>query len=134
MYVRKKEFYEYQQKLGSRLVFHGYVSGEEKREIFRNSDILVLPSYGEGMPIVIMEAMASGCAIVSTKVGAIPEVIKERNGILHEPGDVSALSTALMKLIENKELLSEIKQTNYRESSVYSLDNNIRELCKIYLR
>ena len=53
----------------------GWVSGEEKKKYLSNSNILVLPSYHEGFPVVILEAMASGSAVIATDVGAIPEMI-----------------------------------------------------------
>lgn len=56
--------------------------------MLKKSATLVLPSYHEGLPMSVLEGMASGKAIISTTVGAIPEVIKEQNGILVQPGDV----------------------------------------------
>lgn len=79
--------------------FHGFVSGEEKQKLLASADVFVLPSYNEGLPISILEAMSYGCAIVSTPVGGIPEVVRE-NGILVKPGDVAALHDAILSLCE----------------------------------
>lgn len=119
-------------KLGNNVIEHGYVTGEDKRSIFERADILVLPSYGEGLPIVIMEAMATSCAIISTNVGAIPELINTRNGILIESGDREALKQAIFKFSSDPELLEMVKQENAQVGLMFTLDENIRRLCEIY--
>lgn len=65
-------------------------------ELLRKSSVLVLPSYNEGLPMAILEGMACGKAIISTTVGAIPEVVKKENGILVQPGDVTALANVTL--------------------------------------
>lgn len=73
----------------------GYVTGNEKSKIFSQTDVLVLPSYGEGLPITILEALHFGMPIITTKVGAIPEIINENIGTLLLPGDVVGLKNSL---------------------------------------
>ena len=119
-------------KLQGRVIEFGYVSGYKKQKIFEESDILVLPSYGEGMPIVIMEAIATGNAIISTDVGAIPEIVSDDNGILHRPGDLDELKRALCKLVEDVDYLEKIKTNNFYQREKYSLIHNITEICNIY--
>jgi len=80
------------------LIFHGYVSGEKKRKLLLSSDAIVLPSYGEGFPIVLLEGISAGCIVVSSKVGAIHEVFSARNGYLFEAGEVQQLATILNRL------------------------------------
>lgn len=75
----------------------GWVSATERLELLKKVGILVLPSYNEGLPMAILEAMAAGKVIISTTVGAIPEVVKSENGILLEPGDILGLTKALIK-------------------------------------
>lgn len=78
-------------------VFHDY-----KIEVYRHADIFVLPSHHEGMPISIIEAMASGLPIIATAVGGIPDlVIHNENGILIPINDPLALANALCVLIQN---------------------------------
>ncbi len=91
--------------LSSLFDFRGWVSGNEKETILRNADIFVLPSYAEGMPNSILEAMAAGKAVISTRVGGIPElVIDKKMGRLIEPGDISALGQAIVELSRDPEL------------------------------
>ncbi len=83
------------------VIYHGLIRDEEKiKKILRESDILVSPSYSEGMPTVILEAMASGCAIIATDVGAVSEEVSEENGWLIAPGDELSLKAALIDAIE----------------------------------
>jgi len=114
------------------ICYLGYVQGEKKKAIFEDADILVLPSYGEGMPIVIMEAMAYGCAVVSTNVGAIPEIINNDRGVIINPGDVDALSNAIMLLLKNQDKLISMKESCFEEGKKHSLTDNIANLCRIY--
>lgn len=104
------------------VVFHGWVSGDKKKELFLNSDVFVLPSYAEGLPMAILEAMAHGLAIVSTTVGAIPEVVGEDCGILITPGKQEELSEALKALCVSPERLELLKQSAIREGKQYSVE------------
>lgn len=83
--------------LEDRVAVLGWVDGEKKLELLRNAAAVVLPSYHEGLPMAILEGMAAGKAIISTTVGAIPEVVTGGNGTLVEPGDVIALAQALLQ-------------------------------------
>src|SRR5690606_9755598 len=73
------------------------------------SSILVLPSYTEGFPNVLLEALAVGCPVVSTSVGAIPDIVSEtlKTGLIVEPRDINALRDALFKLLDDHELRKE---------------------------
>ena len=85
--------------VGGRVHVHGWIRGEAKHRALCNTDVLILPSYNEGLPVAILEAMAYGLAVISTPVGGIAEAVHhERNGLLVPPGDVSALANALLRL------------------------------------
>lgn len=78
--------------------YHGLIRDSEQiKHILQSSDILVCPSWSEGMPTVILEAMASGCAIIATNVGAVSCLVNEENGWLLEAGDVQALNTVIQE-------------------------------------
>ena len=79
--------------------FNGFVTGDLKKELLSRADVFVLPSYHEGLPVSILEAMSYGCAIISTPVGGIPEVVRE-NGILVRPGDVEGIAAAIARCEE----------------------------------
>jgi glycosyltransferase involved in cell wall biosynthesis len=115
------------------VTYHGYVSENSKQDILNKSDIFVLPSYAEGLPIVILEAMAGGNAIVSTNVGSIPELIGDDNGILIQPKDEEVIGESINKLSSDRGELAEIKRQN-RElvEESYSWEAHKRDLTKIY--
>lgn len=71
------------------------------RRLYRNADALVLPTRGDCMPLVVLEAMASGLPVIATRVGAIPEQVDHGGtGLLVAPGDRRALATAVRALLD----------------------------------
>lgn len=79
----------------------GQQRGEELRSTFAAASALVLPSHWEGQPMVILEAMASGLPIVTTRIGAIPDVVRDDvEGVLVDAHDVPALTAALDRVIQ----------------------------------
>lgn len=109
----------------------GYIKGEEKNKIFSQADVLVLPSYGEGLPVVIMEAMHFGCGIISTNVGSISEIlIENKNCFFFKPGEVNSLTSLLDGLNNSK--INEMKTENVELSNKFTCENNIKQLCSIY--
>ncbi|MBN1459727.1 MAG: glycosyltransferase family 4 protein [Armatimonadetes bacterium] len=85
--------------------FPGVVVGDQKEALFREADVYLLPSFGEGQPLSIIEAMAHRIPVVSTRVGAVPDaVVDGETGILVEPGDSRALAAVIERLIDNPEL------------------------------
>ncbi len=102
-----------QQRYGQRVHYLGLISGEEKLNAFRAADVFVLPSYSEGFPMSVLEAMAASLPLVTTPVGALAEILQEeRNGVFVAPGDVQALSEALIKMAEQPEKRRQMGQTN----------------------
>lgn len=103
----------------------GWADFTKKLELLSKVSTVVLPSYNEGLPMSILEGMATGKAIISTTVGAIPEVVKEENGILIQPGDVQALADALVKCSNNLKMLEDMSQKNinkiYEQFSMKSM-------------
>lgn len=92
--------------------FLGVLDKEEVLAQVRAAAMLVLPSYSEGFPNVVVEAMAMKCPVVATSVGAIPSILDADSespcGLLVRPKDVKSLSDAIQKLISNRELAEKI--------------------------
>ncbi len=85
--------------------FPGWVEGTIKYDYLKNADIFVLPSYGEGMPNALLEAMISGKASIASRVGGIPDLITDReDGLLFNAGNIEELGQCLKILIFNREL------------------------------
>jgi glycosyltransferase involved in cell wall biosynthesis len=91
--------------IGARVSIPGWFDYTAVNELLCRTDILVLPSFAEKLPMVILEAFALGIPVISTPVEAISEVIDDgRSGLLVPAGDVSALAHALKRLIEDSDL------------------------------
>lgn len=100
-------------------------------------DVFVLPTYTEGFPNVILESMACGCAIVTTKVGAIPEMLKEddrgKYGILIDPKNTEALESAIKAMLGDENLKNQCRQNAQRRVlERYSMPNIWLELNSIW--
>ncbi|MBQ3594371.1 MAG: glycosyltransferase [Bacteroidales bacterium] len=87
-------------QLINKVSFTGLLEGQKLADELASGDFLVLSSNYENMPVVILEALASGLPVVSTNVGGIKEMIDETKGILVEPRNKEALAGAIIKMIE----------------------------------
>lgn len=95
----------------------GIVSGDAKWQALTSADVFVLPSYMEGFSFAMLEAMFAGLPVVTTAVGAAPDVIVEgRNGFLLQPGDQPALESALERLIVDPDLRERMGRANAVEA------------------
>ncbi|MFX0195084.1 MAG: glycosyltransferase family 4 protein [Candidatus Hodarchaeota archaeon] len=113
------------ERLEKYVKFTGYLHNETLIQMLQSSDIFTLPSYSEGFPLVILEAMASGLPVISTPVGAIPEIVQNgKNGFLVTPRDHRALAEALSCLVKNPELRGKIGDNN-REKIREKYDSHI---------
>lgn len=113
--------------------FLGWVKGEEKSRLLNSSDIYVLPSYFEGYPNSLVEAMVSGLPVITTTVGSIPDIINNtQNGLLHEPGDAEKLSAHLYTLITDQAYREEMalkgKNTVLKNNSVDTAIQKFKDL------
>ena len=89
----------------SMVSFVGWVTGQQKQRLLCESDVYLLPSYSEGLPVSILEAMSAGLAILSTPVGGIPEIVTDGlNGYLVEPGDQETFYMRILAFITDPEL------------------------------
>lgn len=104
-------------------------------DILADADVFVLASNWEGMPGVIMEAMASSLPVVSTHVGGIPELVVEREtGFLVAPGDARALAAALKQLLDNPDLRRNMGSAGKdRIGKQFRLEDKVREQEKVYI-
>lgn len=91
--------------LGDRIQLLGWVSGADKERAFARSHALLLPSYFEGLPMCVLEAQALKRGVISTPVGAVPEIVTDgQSGLLVPVKDVSALTRAMQRYIDHPEL------------------------------
>lgn len=113
--------------------FAGWVSGNKKAELLNKCDVYVLPSYNEGLPISILEAMSYGKPIVATSVGGVPEIVKPGyNGWLFTPGDKGALQSIINEVLEDRERLSEFGKNSMEITKAYTPAAVVQALHMLY--
>jgi glycosyltransferase involved in cell wall biosynthesis len=88
-----------------RITFTGWLDSSGVHDLLESSDVLILPSHAEGLPMAIVEAFAFEVAVIASSVGAIPEIVVDRkSGLLVSPGDVDALEQAIRDLCADDQL------------------------------
>ncbi|MPT36130.1 MAG: glycosyltransferase family 1 protein [Flavobacterium sp.] len=114
--------------------FKGWVLGEHKIEILNQSDIFVLPTYFDGYPNSLMEAMASGKACVATKVGSIPDMINNyKTGILIDKQNEQQLYESIKVLVEDQKLRLELgANARTKTEAINSIPAGISKYKKIF--
>lgn len=119
--------------LGNLVRYEGWVTGDKKKTLLTSSHVYILPSYNEGLPISILEAMSYGKPIISTDVGGIPEVVKDNiNGFLIKPGDKESLYNKMMFFINNPNEIEAMGKASEKIIEPYYADNVIEKLKNIY--
>lgn len=113
--------------------YAGWITGKEKIEALKNTDIFILPSHREGMPNALLEAMASRLPVIATKVGGIPELIENNiSGILVEEHNPPQLADALLTLLNSQEKRIEIgrnaQESINKNNSIEEAINKLRPL------
>lgn len=110
--------------------FLGWVDGSRLPEVYRSASALVVSSFAEGIPVVLMEAMAMGVPCIAPYIGGIAELMEDGvSGLLVPAGDAGALAAALRKLMDSPELRAAIAAAGRETVSArYCLDSNTREL------
>ncbi len=100
-----------------RIIYHGLIRSEDDiKDIFAQTDIFISPSHSEGMPTVILEAMASKQAIIATNVGAVSEQVSEVNGWLISPNSLVDIETALKQaLFISEQALAEMQNASFQK-------------------
>ena len=117
------------------VVYEGWVSKQKKAELFNLANAFILPSYTEGLPVSILEAMSYGVPVIATKVGGIPEAVTKNTGILFTPGNKYEMQNILSTLISGEKQFE--KQAIIQESQKYlpeivsaQLNNTYKTLLK----
>lgn len=91
--------------------FAGWSDQQEVARLMAQADVLVLPSYDEGLPLVILEALANGVAVVCSPVGEIPSVLDDGvNACFVQPGDVAGIAAALQRVLQEPAFRQELER------------------------
>ncbi|HEX6588860.1 MAG TPA: glycosyltransferase family 4 protein [Longimicrobiales bacterium] len=100
------------------VTFRGWLDPEQLRDVYAAADVLVLPSWVEGLPNVMIEAMAAGLAVVITPVGDVPSVIThEVNGLVVPPRDAATLAATLQRVIGDGALRHRLARRGFEDAA-----------------
>ncbi len=120
-------------QLGSRVRYGGWADQQTKDAAFAKTAVNILPSYHEGLPMTLLEAMARGIPCITTPVAAIPEAVDDANGVLLPPGDVPALADAVLRLVQEPEARRAKSHSAYqRMKERFSMESHRTALMQIY--
>src|SRR3989344_84877 len=116
------------------MFYLGAIRGKDKiAEMYQSADVYVMPSYREGLPLTLFEAMASSLPIVASPVNGIPYEMKEpENGFFVNYGDIEEMETKIIKLIDDKKLAKKIAQNNFKKAKQYDWDDIEKKYMKEY--
>ena len=122
--------YTKEKNIASAVTFVGAVSEEEVFKHMKDSDILVLPSFMEGIPMVLMEAMALHLPVIASRVAGIPELIFDKeNGLLFDPGHWEQLADNILLLAAQDDLREQLaKQARTRVLEEFVIEKAITPL------
>jgi glycosyltransferase involved in cell wall biosynthesis len=124
---------EMEEKAGPDVHFAGRVDEDMLPHYYSLGDVFALPTFGEGMPLSILESLACGTPVVSTAVGAIPDVVTDDVGRVVAPQDTDALRQALAELFSDRERLNEMTETcRTRAVEEYSWDSVAAKTADLY--
>ncbi|MEH2155618.1 glycosyltransferase family 4 protein [Nostoc sp.] len=119
--------------LADQVTFLGWINSEKRDEVLSQANVFILPSYNEGLPLAILEAMGWSLPVITTPVGGIPElVISNQNGLLVTPGNIQQLSSAMELLIGNENLRLSLGSTARKNVEPLDIRNYSIRLADIY--
>ena len=120
--------------LDKNVKFAGWVNGREKTKLLEESRIFLFPSYNEGMPMAVLEAMAYGLAVVTTRIGGITNLITDgQTGFLAKPGENEFFAQKIEKLLQEPELAQRLGEgARQKAKEKYSFESHLNSLLRIY--
>lgn len=117
------------------VVFTGWIDGAAKNDAMAAADVFVLPSYFEGLPVGILEAMGAGLVVVATPVGGIADLITSgQHGVLVQPGDTAALANALLVVLQDAALGDRLTANAWQRVQAHEAGAVARAIAALYER
>ena len=119
--------------LASHVIFDGWQTPDQLRALYAQADVVALASFAEGIPVVLMEAMAMEVPCVATWITGVPELIRDQiDGLLVPPGSEEDLAAALARLMDDSELRLRLgKSARQRVLERFDLDRNTKALAEV---
>lgn len=123
------------EKLTSSVVVLPVVPSEKMQELYQTHDIFLFPSLMEGLPSVLLEAMASGMPVITTETCGMPDVVEDGfNGLLIPPADAHAIEQAVLKLAASPELRRQLGEAAQQSMRRYTWERSARLLESLFRR
>jgi len=118
------------------LIFAGYASQDVVRDTLQQSDVFILPSFAEGVPVSLMEAMACGIPVIGTYVGGVVELIEPgRTGLVVPPADAVSLRDAIARYLDDPELCARVSALSREKVAAdFNLDTEVDRLARLFRR
>lgn len=118
----------------SQVKFLGWIDGKNKDEAYRNASIFCLPSYAEGFPMSVIDALSYSLPIITTPVGGIPDVFEHKiNALIFKQGDIEQLADCIEMLIRDEEIRTNLAHSSYTLSQTkFEKNTLVAELNTIY--
>jgi len=130
--IRLESFIK-ENQLSSFVFFEGWVSGLKKHQLLLEANVYLLPSYIEGLPMSILEAMNYCLPVISTNIGGIPEILAtDVNGFLIEPGDKSALKRGIDHFIDSPSDILKMGHRGKVRSTAFDIQSILPKLNALY--
>jgi glycosyltransferase involved in cell wall biosynthesis len=119
-----------------RIRFYGFVEGAERIRLLSTADCLVLPSlWPENAPVTIQEAFQFGPVVIASRIGGIPEMVRDGvNGLLVEPGDEAAIAAAIERLHQSSDLLAKLRASALETARLYDIRFHVAQIVHAYQR
>jgi len=117
--------------LTDRVHFLGYVSDEMLNSLYHKATMFVYPSLFEGFGLPVLEAMASGCPVVTSNISSLPEVAGDA-ALLIDPQNVEEVASAIETICKNQSIATEFKQKGKKRASQFSWDECAQKTLKVY--
>ena len=117
-------------KIGDRVILAGYRT--DVADFYKMADVFLFPSFREGLPVSVMEAMASGLPVIATKIRGSSDIVEDKkNGILLQPNDVKGVANAI-DAICNSKMLCQMSLRNKETAVRYDLSKIVEQYKKAY--
>lgn len=112
-----------------------WVNEQQRDELLAQAHVFILPSYNEGLPMALLEAMSWGLPVITTPVGGIPElVIPGTNGLLVNPGEIEKLSAAMQSLVASEQLRLRIGSAARETVRPFEVSKYFSQLAAVYMQ
>ncbi|MDJ0680783.1 MAG: glycosyltransferase [Xenococcaceae cyanobacterium MO_167.B52] len=131
--IEKAEALAKELNIESLVEFPGWVNIKQRDDFLAQANVFVLPSYNEGLPMALLEAMSWGLPVVTTPVGGITEVVTHyKTGLLVQPGSIQELAASMQILIDNESLRLSLGNAARKQASLLDTKNYSHELLNLY--